>query len=195
MEFADRAIEAVECHPSVQRVRLVGSRATATATTLSDWDFAIDTDDFQAVARDIGSLLGPLQPIVQQGDPLSETWCWMVMIPGPTKVDFIFAEPHDREPPWQPRRDNLVAIDCHFWDWTLWLRSKRASGNVELFGSELDKLFVYILDPMGVEFRPESLDQAVASYLAARERLEKRFGVPVPRFLEHEVVRALHETA
>ncbi len=117
------------------------------------------------------------------------------MLPGPIKVDFIFAEPHDREPPWQPRPDNLAAIDCHFWDWALWLRSKRASGTVELFSSELDKLFVYILDPMGVEFRPESLDQAVTSYLAARERLERRFGVSVPRALEHEVMRALHEIA
>ena len=195
MGFADRAIEAVERHPSVRRVRLVGSRATATATTFSDWDFAVDTDDFRAVARDIGSLLGSLHPIVQQWDPLSETWCWTVMMPGPTKVDFIFAEPHDLEPPWQPRPDNLAAIDCHFWDWMLWLRSKRASGNVELFSSELDKVFVYILDPMGVEFRPDSLDQAVTSYLAARERLERRFGVAVPRAVEHEVVPALHEIA
>jgi hypothetical protein len=191
MGFADGAIDTIKAHPSVQRVRLVGSRATATDTAFSDWDFAIDTDDFQAIARDIGSLLGRLHPIAQQWDPLSETWCWMVILPGPTKFDFIFAEAHDREPPWQPRPDNLAAIDCHFWDWALWLRSKRASGNVELFKGELDKLFVYILDPIGVEFRPDSLDQAVTSFLTARERLERRFGVTVPRALEHEVVRAL----
>jgi hypothetical protein len=191
--IGDRAIEAVGCHPSVRAVRLVGSRAAGTATAFSDWDFAIETDNFDAVARDIGGLLVPLDPLTQQWDPLSETWCWMAILRGPAKLDFIFAEPHSGEPPWQPRRANLAAIDCHFWDWALWLKSKQAHANAELVRRELDKLFVHILHPMGVEIRPQSLDGAVSSYLVARDRFEGEFGVSVPRALEHEVMLTLRE--
>src|SRR5881396_2574850 len=100
MTFGERAIEAVERHPAVQRVRLVGSRASGTATAVSDWDYAVETDDFQAVAKDIGSLTAPLRPRAQKWDRLSETWCWMVVTRGPVKLDFIFGEPHRKEPPW-----------------------------------------------------------------------------------------------
>jgi hypothetical protein len=181
----------MERHPSVLSVELVGSRARGTASTFSDWDFAVETDDFEAVARDIHLLLGPLHPLVQQWDPLSETWCWMAILRGPTKLDFIFGEPHDSEPPWQPRADNLDAIDGHFWDWALWLRSKQASGKTELLQHELAKLSAHVLCPMGVESRPLSLDEAVVSYLAARDRLERRFGVLVPRALECEIAPVL----
>ena len=101
MTIDDEAIAAVECHPAVRSVRLVGSRATGTPTAWSDWDFAVETDDFEEVARDLGSLLDALHPLAQQWDRLSETWCWMVIVPGPTKLDYIFAQPHEREPPWQ----------------------------------------------------------------------------------------------
>lgn len=191
MTVGDRAIEAVECHASVRQVLLVGSRAAGTATAFSDWDFAIETDDFAAVARDIGGLLVPLDPLTQQWDRLSETWCWMAILRGPAKLDFIFAESHSGEPPWQPRRANLAAIDDHFWDWAMWLKSKQARDDAELERRELDKLFVHILDPMGVATRPQSLDEALSSYLKARDRLEGEFGVSVPRALEHEVVPIL----
>jgi predicted nucleotidyltransferase len=183
----DRSIELVERHPAVRRVRLVGSRARGTATDFSDWDFAVVTDDFQAVARDIPLLLNPLVPIAQQWDRLSETWCWMVVLRGPIKLDFIFSEPHKSEPPWQPSAGNLDAIDCHFWDWALWLRSKQASGKSHLLEHELEKLADHILSPMGVESRPASLNEAVVSYLVARDRLERRFGVSVPSALEREI--------
>ena len=71
--LGDRAIEAVERHSAVRRVRLVGSRAAGTATVLSDWDFVVETGDFQAVAKDMGSLIAPLRPLAQQWDRLSET--------------------------------------------------------------------------------------------------------------------------
>ena len=59
----------------------------------------VETDDFQTVVYDIGSLIAPLGPLVQQWDRLSETYCWMVMMPGPIKLDFIFGEPHESELP------------------------------------------------------------------------------------------------
>jgi predicted nucleotidyltransferase len=186
-----RAVELVERHPAIRRVRLVGSRAAGTETDASDWDFAVETDDFRAVAHDIESLLAPLRPLAQQWDRLSETQCWMVMLHGPVKLDFIFREPHRDEPPWRPDRANLSGIDDHFWDWTLWLRSKRVKGERELVARELRKMYDHLLHPMGVEVPPASLDSAVVSYLDARGRLEQEFGVTVPRVLGQEVVRAL----
>jgi len=189
--FGRRVIEIVERHPAVQRVQLVGSRAAGTATAVSDWDYAVDTDNFQAVAADIGSLTAELGPLAQQWDRLSETQCWMVMLPGPAKLDFIFTEPHDQEPPWHPEPSNLAAMDCHFWDWAWWLRSKEVRGKSELVASELHKLYDHILHPMGVEVLAVSLDSAVAGYLVARERLEGQFAVAVPRALERAVVRGV----
>ena len=121
---------------------------------MSDWDFAIETDDFQDVARNIDSLLAPLHPLAQQWDRLSDTWCWMVIVAGPVKLDFIFVEPHEPEPPWQPAAANLAAIDRHFWDWILWLAAKQMAGKAALVRSELNKLWVHVLSPMGVEHRP-----------------------------------------
>src|SRR5438552_15237168 len=66
-----RVIEAVERHAAVRRVRLVGSRAAGTATSVSDWDFAVETDDFHVVARDIGLLVATLDPLAEQGERLS----------------------------------------------------------------------------------------------------------------------------
>jgi hypothetical protein len=186
-----RVIDAVELHPAVREVRLVGSRAAGTATAVSDWDFAVETEDFRAVTLDIGQLLAAFQPLVQQWDRLSEQQCWMVILPGPVKLDLIFNQPHDEEPPWRPAPDNLAAIDAHFWDWTLWLLAKRVNGRSELVAGELHKMFDHLLRPIGVETPPTSLDRAVESYLVARDRLERDFGVTVPRALEREVVRAL----
>jgi hypothetical protein len=177
----------------MRRVRLVGSRAAGTATAMSDWDFAVETPNFGAVARDIESLLAPLEPLAQQWDRLSETQCWMVIVPGPSKLDFIFDEPHDNEPPWHPAPNNLAAIDAHFWDWTVWLLSTQVKGRTELVATELQKMFNHILHPMGVQAVPVSLEVAAASYLVARARLERDLAVVVPRALEHEVVRAFGE--
>jgi len=185
--IGDEAIAAVKRHPAVQDVRLVGSRATGTATALSDWDFAVETDDFEEVVRDIASLLDPLDPLVQQWDPLSDTWCWMAILRGPVKLDFIFANPHQSDPPWRPGTDNLIAIDSHFWDWVLWLAAKQTALKTDLVRSELDKLWWHILSPMGVESRPLTIEDALVSYLTARDRFERTLNLSVPRTLEHEI--------
>lgn len=191
MSLAEEAIDAVERHPAVRRVRLVGSRAEGRATPLSDWDFVVETEEFAAVAPAMAALIAPLQPLAQQWDRLSETYCWMVMMPGPMKLDFIFAEPHEDEPPWKPDRSNLGGVDRHCWDWVLWLQSKQANNKRELVAHELKKLFDHILHPMGVESPPHSLEDAVANYLAARERFEQRLGMVVPRELGDAVLPVL----
>jgi uncharacterized protein (DUF2062 family) len=84
----------------------------------------------------------------------------------------------------------LEAIDRHFWDWFLWLRSKHAAGKTELLAAELDKLWRHILRPLGAASPPASLQAALTSYLDARATSEERFGVEVSRRLEREVLKA-----
>jgi hypothetical protein len=179
-------------HPAVERIELIGSRAGGSATEWSDWDFGVWARDFAALSEALPELLAPLDPVVQQWDRLSETWCWMPILHGPVKVDLIFpAEPHEKEDPWVPGPDTLAGIDDHFWDWMLWLRGKEAAGKDELVAAELEKLFGHLLGPLGAEAAPSSVAGAVESYLAARDRTERRFGRTVSRELERAVAPSL----
>ncbi len=99
MDVASRVIDAL-AHPAVRDVRLVGSRAEGRATERSDYDFIVDTHEFQQLAEALPGLLGELDPLAEQWDRLSDEMCWMVMLPGPVKVDLIFpSERHEHEPP------------------------------------------------------------------------------------------------
>ena len=110
------------------------------------------------------------------------------MLAGPTKVDLLFpAEPHQAEPSWVVSAETLVPIDRHFWDWFLWLTSKEASGKNELVSAELDKMWRHLLRPLGIGEPPSALDKALWSYLEARQAVEAKLGVEVPRRLEREV--------
>jgi hypothetical protein len=191
MSLERRVVDAVCRHPAVRTVELVGSRAEGRATDRSDWDFRVTTDDFDALVREVPALCEPLEPIVQQWDPLGNRPCWMLILAGPVKVDLIFAdETHDPRPPWVPEAENLTRIDAHFWDWILWLGSKEAADKDEVVAAELQKLHDYLLAPLGVERAPSSLGKAVDAYRAARANAEGRFGVQVPRRLEAAVVTA-----
>jgi hypothetical protein len=188
VELAERVIRAVGGHPGVRRIQLVGSRAAGPAREESDWDFLVEARDFVAVAAALPSLLAPLEPLAQQWDRLSDEQCWMLILRGPTKVDLIFPEePHEHEHPWKPSADNLDALDAHFWDWMLWLWSKETGGKREIVSSELQKLFVHLLDPLGVEEVPSSISEAVSSYRWARDRAEQRLGCVISRELDSEV--------
>ena len=72
-------------HPNVRSVELVGSRATGSATQLSDWDFEVETDDFDSVARALPELVTPLDPLAQQWDRISDYPCYMLMLAGPAR--------------------------------------------------------------------------------------------------------------
>lgn len=176
----------------MRRIELGGSRAEGRATEWSDWDFLVVARDLDAIAQALPGLLAPLEPLVQQWDRLSREWCWMLILRGPVKIDLIFPEePHEDEPPWEPRADTLGAIDDHFWDWMLWLKGKEAAGKQELVAAELEKLFVHLLGPLGAESRPASIAEAVGAYRAARDRAEQRFGVALRRDVEGAVMPAL----
>jgi nucleotidyltransferase-like protein len=181
-------IRCVGRHPAVGAIRLVGSRAEGRATERSDWDFAVETDDFAAVALALPGLCHPLDPLAQQWDRLSDHPCYMLVLAGPVKVDLIFvSQRHEHELPWIPSRDNLDKIDAHFWDWMLWLRSKDRPGNKAFVDVELVKLHDHLLGPLGVERKPDSINEAIALYRAAREKAERRLDVKVPTTLEREV--------
>jgi hypothetical protein len=187
VELAVRVPEALLRHGAVQKVELVGSRAAGTALPLSDWDFLVVTDDFDAVAQALPQLVEPLDPLARQWDPLSEHACYMLMLTGATKVDLIFDRPSEHAPRWVLTAQTLPRIDAHFWDWMLWLGAKRAAGKHELVESELEKLSTHLLSVLGVEERPVSLEDAVGRYTPALRDAEKRLGVSVSPRLGDEV--------
>lgn len=194
MNIEEAVVAAVSPHPAVERVQLVGSRAEGRATRFSDWDFGVRARDFPAVADALPELLAPLEPLVQQWDRLGETWCWMLILDGPVKVDLIFPEPHEKEGPWEPGPPTLAGIDDHFWDWMLWLHSKEAVGKDEVVAAELEKLQGHLLGPLGAVRAPSSVAEAVESYREARDRAERRFGRVVDRAVERAVAPSLRST-
>ena len=188
----NRGVTAIMCaHPQVRSVRLAGSRSRGTATAHSDWDFQVEVADFPTVAGDLPALVQPLGPLAQLWDPLSRHHVYALILAGPVKVDLLFDVPHRPEPPWRPGADTLPAIDAHFWDWLLWLVGKRHRGQRRLVHDELAKMHRHLLQPLGGGAVPDSLEEAAADYLVARERAERRFGVRVPRRLQEEVQRLL----
>jgi hypothetical protein len=179
-------------HPGIRAVELVGSRADGSATPLSDWDFVVVTDGFGEVARALPELVTPLDPLAQQWDRISDYPCYMLMLTGPVKVDLIFpGEPYESLPPWTVSPDTLDRIDQHFWDWILWLASKREKGQDELVGRELAKMQDHLLGPLGVDRVPSSIEAAVERYRSARYEREREFGVEVWRRREREVLRVV----
>jgi hypothetical protein len=181
-------------HPAVAGVRLTGSRAEGRSTRWSDWDFVVETTDFDAIRDELPALSRPLRPLAHQWDPLSSQYCWMLVLPGAVKVDLIFpGQSHEIEAPREPTAANLAAIDAHFWDWVLWLSGKQAAGHLDVVATELRALSAYILAPLGAKEEPASVKDAVAVYRLERDRLERRFGSPVPRALGREVSAAIAE--
>jgi hypothetical protein len=153
----------------------------------------VDARDFGSIAAALPDLLSPLEPLAQQWDRLSDEQCWMLILPGPAKVDLIFPDvPHVHEPPWEPGPDNLAALDAHFWDWMLWLQPKAARGKQDLVAAELSKLFDHLLGPLGVEREPSSIVEAIASYRRSRDLCEHHWSSVVSRELEAEALSGLH---
>jgi len=103
----------------------------------------------------------------------------MLMLRGPVKVDFLFLDrPNPPASPWRVSAETLAAVDAHFWDWILWLESKRRAGRDDLVAGQLDIMHEHLLAPLGSERPPETVAAALARYLDLREE---------PSALEREV--------
>lgn len=184
--------EVLLSHPGIRAVELVGSRADGSAMRLSDWDFVVVTDRFHEVARALPRLVAGLDPLAQQWDRISAYPCYMLMLAGPVKVDLIFPnEPYESLPAWIVTAETLDRIDQHFWDWILWLASKREKWQDELVARELAKMGDHLLGPLGVDRVPSSIEVAVERYRAARDEREREFGFEVSRRREREVLPVL----
>jgi len=186
------AISAVARHPAVKRVELAGSRSRGTHQKLSDWDFAIETSNFGSVARDLPTLVEPLEPLAAQWEPLGHFPVYMLLLPGPTKIEYLFLD-HTQEarPPVKPSPETLPAIDAHFWDWIWWLATKASIGRNDLVRQHLPKLYRQLLKPMGTDTVPDSIEAAIRDFLVRRGGFERRYGLEVSRALEAEVRRGI----
>jgi hypothetical protein len=188
VDVVERVWRVLQAHPAVRDVTLVGSRARGSATRLSDWDFRVDTDDFEQLASALPDLMADLDPLASLWDPITGGGaCYMLILEGPTKVDLIFDHPRANDPPWTVRADTLDAIDEHFWDWTLWLCAKQSAGKEDIVAGELRKMFRHLLQPMGATDVPASLQEAVRVYERLRARWENQFGVVIARRLGEAV--------
>ena len=192
--LVERLTELLRAHEAVHSVQLVGSRAQGRATTLSDVDLLVDAD-LGELRPDLGELVAPLEPLATQWDRVSEEASYfMLMLPGGIKVDLVFLVPPTLEPPWRVSASTLPGIDAHFWDWILWLGGKQLGGRDELVESMLGGLmFEHLLGPLGVAQPPATIDEAVHSYLAARDAREAELGVTVGRELQEAVLPRLRD--
>ena len=190
-EFVARIVRTLSGHSSLANVRLVGSRAERRATETSDWDFLIDTDDFPGAEVALPRRVAALSPLGTFWDPFGTYECFIALLSGPRKVDFIFEVAHSPSPPYMPSRDNLATMDVHFWDWTVWLVSKQARGQTALVTSELAKMHDLLTGPLGVDRPVYTIEEAVRTYLRARRRAEERFQSWVDPRLSSEALRFL----
>jgi predicted nucleotidyltransferase len=178
----------VAAHPAVTRVEFAGSRSRGAHHELSDWDFAVETSDFGAVAHDMPRLVAALEPLGQQWEPLGHFPVYQVLMRGPTKVEYLFLnEVQDAKPPVRPSPETLLAINTHFWDWIWWLITKDAAGRQDLVAEHMPQLYLHLLRPMGIVPAPESIDAAITAFVARRNALEREYGISLPRAHEQEV--------
>lgn len=169
-------------------VELAGSRSLGTHDELSDWDFAVTTSDFESLAPDLPRLVEPLEPLAALWEPLGHFPVYTLVLRGPTVVEYLFLD-HSQTaaPPVTATAEALPAIDAHFWQWLWWLATKAAVGRDDLLGRHWPAMYRHLLEPMGAEAEPDSIEAAARIYRAGRAELEQQYSVEVPRALEAEV--------
>jgi hypothetical protein len=191
-DVAREVPELLRTHSAVRAVSLTGSRADGSAHELSDWDFSVETDDFGTVERDLPGLLAPLGAVAGQWDRYAPHATYMLILPGPVKIDLLFLdEQRPWSPPWEVSPHTLAAIDAHFWDWILWLEQKRRAGRDDVLAESLGHMHELLLRPLGISDPPPSVGAATRVYLAARTTRECAYGIAVPRDLERVVMPVL----
>ena len=187
-DLVERASALIAAHPAVTSVEFAGSRSRGEHHELSDWDIAVETSDFAAVARDMPAVVAPLEPLGEQWEPMGHFPVYQVVLRGPTKLEYLFLdESQEAMPALVPGPDTLAAINNHFWDWMWWLITKDAAGRGDLVAEHMPQMHAHLLRPLGVEEVPAGIDEAIAAFVARRDALEREYGVSVPRALEDEI--------
>ena len=191
-DLVELAISAVARQPSVTWVELAGSRSRGTHDELSDWDFAVRASDFDAVVRDLPTLVDLLEPLGAQWEPLGHFPVYALMLRGPTVVEYLFLD-HSQtaRTPVKPSKETLPAIHAHFWAWIWWLATKASVGRDDLIGQHCSKLYRHMLEPMGANAVPDSIESAIASFLIRRSEFEREYSLELSRPLESEVRRGI----
>jgi hypothetical protein len=177
---------AMRADPMVRSVALVGSRGNGTATELSDWDYHVSLSDPVAVSLRIAQLVRPLRALSQLWDPLAKRPVYMLLVAASggapvAKLDLLLDLP-ERHPSADPppiSAASLPGIDAHFWDWNLWLGSKRLRGAETLVRDELAKMRDYVLTPLGGSAAPNTQRETIAEYLRLRRQQELRHGIHI----------------
>lgn len=191
--IAQQVARAVRAHPSVGEIQLTGTWPRGAAVGPYGWDFSVTTADFGGLAADLPALVAGFDPLAAQWDRLGDLERFKLVLSGPIKIDLLFPDmPHAWDPPWRAGPDTLAAMDAHFWDWALWLVGKCHEGKGDRVLGELLTLTRHLLEPMGVPVFPTDLELAADGYVRARDRLELRYGIRVPRRLEAEIRPLLH---
>jgi predicted nucleotidyltransferase len=181
-------------HPAVKQVALAGSRLRGDATEWSDWDFSVETTDFEAVSAALPTLTESLSPLTHLWDPLSRHTIYMMILKGPIKVDLMFNRLQQQKPPWIVNGDTLAQVNSHFWDWILWIAGKEVSGKKDA-SKELEKMYDFLLAPLGCAKKPNSVEEAVRDYLAAFKRQRNLLHIEIDPALEVEVIKGLKKMA
>jgi hypothetical protein len=178
-------------HPLVKKVSLTGSRAGNRATEWSDWDFLVEVSDFDAFSASLPALFKDLEPLSWLWDPLSRHRIFMMILKGPVKIDIIFDLPPKPAPPWSVNKNSLVNIERHFWDWIFWLAGKKIRSDENLVNNELEKMFGFILTPLGGVKCPATVEEAVKNYRTLMQKQLDIFNIELDCALRDEVISGL----
>jgi predicted nucleotidyltransferase len=191
MDLIQAVPNSLKRHPAVRNVTLTGSRRNGTATQWSDWDFLVDTIEFDMVSASLPRLVHSLLPISYLWDPLYDRRVFMMILKGPIKVDLIFDVEHQIEPPRPINSETLFEINIHFWDWIFWIAGKQVRDLNDLVVQEIKKMYFHLLAPLGVKQIPGSIEETVQNFLSAFQSQKNLFHKDIDPELETEVLKGL----
>ena len=191
-DWVTTAISLLRNHPAVTSIEFAGSRSRGTHAELSDWDFAVETSDFEALARDLPALVAPLEPLSQQWEPMGHFPVYQILLRGPTKIEYLFLDQSQEPvPAREPSPETLESINTHFWDWIWWITTKSSIGRSDLVSEHLTQLHAHLMRPMGIKSAPASIQAAIEVFVTRRNSLEQKFRMSVDRALEQEIRRGI----
>lgn len=135
-------------------------------------------------------------------DPFSPDACFCSIYSGPLKVDWLTVEEEEvdskvvRSVVWRGNNPPPYDWKSHPWDWIWWLWCKLCKGNVDLVGTDLPRLWQFLV-LRGVEPRnfPASIGNAASSSELQRHLLATLELLPAQKTpLAEEIRRGIKQT-